>query len=128
MVMNPIPQGSLDLSAYLAEVNDREAAVVLAAEGLVLASDIDSIGREPDWLEDVLALAQTMSSLLDDSTASGLDRGLVEGSKRKLVIHRSPKLGCFVVIIGRETMDIGLAGLAAKKIASEMESGQGSKK
>jgi predicted regulator of Ras-like GTPase activity (Roadblock/LC7/MglB family) len=125
--MNTPPPGLLDLSAHLAEVKDKEAAVVLAADGRILASDFDSAGRKADWVEDVLDLVKTMSSLLDDSSVSGLDRGLVEGSKRKLVAQRSSKLGFYVVIIGRETMNVGLAGLAAKKVSVEIESALGSK-
>jgi predicted regulator of Ras-like GTPase activity (Roadblock/LC7/MglB family) len=126
--MNTPPLGLLDLSAHLAEVKDKEAAVVLTADGRILASDFDSAGRKAAWLEDVLELAKTMTSLLEDSSVSGLDRGLLEGSKRKLVVQRSSKLGIFVVIVGRETMNVGPAESAAKKISIEIESALGSKK
>jgi predicted regulator of Ras-like GTPase activity (Roadblock/LC7/MglB family) len=62
-----------------------------------------------------------MASLFQESSLSGLDRALIEGSRKKLVIHRNQRRGDFAVIIGRETMNIGLAGLIAKNISSAVE-------
>jgi len=121
--MKPSPGSkAFDLSDLVSEVKDREAVVVLSAEGQVIASDFDPTGQKPDWLEEVHALATTMTSLFQDSSVSGLDRALVEGSKKKLVVHRNQRLGYFVVIIGPETMNIGLAGFTAKNISSAIES------
>lgn len=113
---------ALDLTDLVSEVKDREAVVVFSAEGQVIASDFGPAGQKTDWLEDVYALATAMVSLFHDSSVSGLERGLVEGSKKKLVVHRNQQLGYFVVIIGPETMNVGLAGFTAKNISSAVES------
>jgi len=111
----------IDLTGLVSEVKDKEAVVVLSAEGRVIASDFNLSGRTTDWLEEVYELATTMASLFQDSSVSGLDRALIEGSRKKLVVHRNQRRGDFVVIIGRETMNIGLAGLIAKNISSAVE-------
>ncbi len=118
----------INLSAYMAEIKDREGGFVLSSEGQLLASDNSIPGQNIDWVEEFLDLTRTMTSILEEANVSGLESSLLQGPKRKLVIRRNSRLGFFVIIIGRETMDAGLAGLTAKNICLELESALGSAK
>jgi predicted regulator of Ras-like GTPase activity (Roadblock/LC7/MglB family) len=121
-------QPLINLSAYMAEVKDREGGYVVSSDGQLLASDNSIPGQNFDWVEEFLDLTRTMTSILEEANVSGLENSLLQGPKRKLVIRRNSRFGFFIIIIGRETMDVGLAGLIAKNISLELESALGSTK
>jgi len=119
------PRNLVNLSAALAEIKDSEGGIALSADGKLLASDKSIPLQNIDWAEGFLDLMRSMTSVLDETNLGGLESGLLEGSKRKLVIHRNSKLGFFVIIVGRETMDDNQAGQAAANISLELESALG---
>jgi predicted regulator of Ras-like GTPase activity (Roadblock/LC7/MglB family) len=120
------PKNLINLSAYMAELKDSEGMFVLSADGQILASENSVPGQNIDWVEEFLDLTGAMSSILEEANVSGLESSLLQGPKRKMVSRRNSRLGFFVIVIGREMMDVGLAGMTAKNISLELESALGS--
>jgi hypothetical protein len=122
------PKNLISLAAYMAEIKDREGGFILSSDGQLLASDKSIPGQNIDWVEEFLDLTRTMTSILEEANVSALESSLLQGPKRKMIIRRNSRVGFFVIIIGRETMDARLAGLTAKNICLELESALGSAK
>lgn len=119
--MSPAKTGTLDLESLLSDIREKEAAGVFTAEGRVLAWLSASPGKEKEEQEAVIPLAL---GLVASNSASGLpplERLLIEGPKKKMLILCNLKKGRLQLLLGREPMQVGLAAMKLKLVDAAAE-------
>ncbi len=110
-----------DFENQLADIREKETAAVFSSEGTLL----DWFPREPNK-EKLLkeTLIPMVLSLMKTASGTGLphlSKILIEGSKKKLFFYRISSDKTWIVLQGTPALNIGLAIIKLKQLASSEE-------
>lgn len=108
--------------SQFSDIGKHEIVTVFSSEGKILASEY-AVGFLADGVpERMEKLGISTNDIVKAMNFGELEQMLVEGEKRKLLIHRDSDHGFFVALGGRKNLSVGLARITMKDVMNKLRS------
>lgn len=119
--MNGNPINIETAFARMAEVPGFEGILFLSAKGTILASRFVEGVASAEAAEKFAAHLKAVEDFARTTGSQGLEELTVKGRLRNLLLLRSGRAGFLTVVLGSESMPVGLARLKMKETAYDLE-------
>jgi len=105
----------------LAEIAGFEGILFMSGQGSILASRF--VGGEPSAgvAEHIASIIKDIEEMAKKISSHGLEEITVKGGQRNLLFLKGRQAGFMAVVLGKESMHIGLARLKMKETVEELD-------
>ena len=105
----------------LAEIAGFEGILFISGQGSILASRF--VGGEPSAgvAEHIAAIIKDIEEMSKKISSHGLEEITVKGRRRNLLFLKGRQAGFMAVVLGKDSMHIGLARLKMKETVEELD-------
>lgn len=103
------------------DIIGKEGVALISSEGLVIASKFDAEHHAHRLEEKIAVVATAANDMAIKEGFSDFDQVQFESKNRKILIQKNQRAGFFIILAGKETMNIGLAKLTLKEVMQELE-------